>query len=341
VPSFGEELRRERELRRITLREVSEATKINLRYLDALEHNEFRHLPGGVFNKGFVRAYAEFIGADPEAMVNSYLLEHQSQEQRSAARPPEVLRRAEPERAPVEVAAETDGTPSRARRARNKLTLITGLLGLGLAAGAGGLLWHWWKGGPGTTRASLPSAVTGAPQRAGARPTSPPALATVEPPPTTSSPTPGAEAEARDRRAESTRAPASPTEPRARAKRHQPEPGAEQPAPAQPAPGAAADTTSDDRAGAIQARLVLERALSGRLNCDNRRVEVFDGLPPGTVLEVECSRFLALDADDGGGLRLGLGGSSPTPLVADGVPLRDYRVVAGRDAAAQPPRAPS
>ena len=69
MPSFGEELKRERELRRISLREVSEATKINIRYLEALENNEFRHLPGGVFNKGFVRAYSEFIGVDPEAML--------------------------------------------------------------------------------------------------------------------------------------------------------------------------------------------------------------------------------------------------------------------------------
>lgn len=77
--SFGEELRRERELRQITLREISESTKISLRHLEALERNEFGGLPGGVFNRGFVRAYAEFIGVDPEAMVNAYLLEEQSQ----------------------------------------------------------------------------------------------------------------------------------------------------------------------------------------------------------------------------------------------------------------------
>jgi cytoskeletal protein RodZ len=68
MSSFGETLRRERELRQISLREIAEATKINLRYLDALERDDFRHLPGGVFNKGFVRAYAQFIGIDPETM---------------------------------------------------------------------------------------------------------------------------------------------------------------------------------------------------------------------------------------------------------------------------------
>src|SRR5262249_606343 len=80
MPSFGETLRRERELRQITLREIAEATKINTRYLDALEHDDFRHLPGGVFNKGFVRAYAQFIGVDPESMVMAYLQEETKQQ---------------------------------------------------------------------------------------------------------------------------------------------------------------------------------------------------------------------------------------------------------------------
>jgi len=79
MSSFGESLRRERELRQISLREISEATKINLRYLEALERNDFRHLPGGVFNKGFVRAYAQFIGVDPETMTTAYLQEEQRQ----------------------------------------------------------------------------------------------------------------------------------------------------------------------------------------------------------------------------------------------------------------------
>ncbi len=75
MASFGESLKRERELREISLRQISEATKINLRYLEALEENRFDALPGGLFNKGFIRAYATYIGIDGEAMVNSYLQE--------------------------------------------------------------------------------------------------------------------------------------------------------------------------------------------------------------------------------------------------------------------------
>ena len=79
MPTFGEEIKRERELRGIGLREVAEATKVNIRYLEAMERDDFEHLPGGVFNRGFVRAFAQFIGVDPDAMVNAYLMQEQAQ----------------------------------------------------------------------------------------------------------------------------------------------------------------------------------------------------------------------------------------------------------------------
>ncbi len=103
MSSFGETLKRERELRQITLREIAEATKINLRYLDALERNEFRHLPGGVFNRGFVRAFAQHIGIDPEAMIDSYLEEIRKQEARLQEKDRDRARRAagEPHRVPI------------------------------------------------------------------------------------------------------------------------------------------------------------------------------------------------------------------------------------------------
>ncbi|MFQ5719314.1 MAG: helix-turn-helix domain-containing protein [Acidobacteriota bacterium] len=73
--SFGEVLRRERRLRGLTLREASAATKVRVHHLQALEANDFAQLPGGAYNKGFLRAYAQFIGLDPEEMVNHYLFE--------------------------------------------------------------------------------------------------------------------------------------------------------------------------------------------------------------------------------------------------------------------------
>jgi cytoskeletal protein RodZ len=88
MASFGERLKRERELREISLRDIADATKINIRYLEALEHNRFEILPGGVFNKGFIRAYARFIGADGEALVEGYLQEMAAREAAAAGNAP-------------------------------------------------------------------------------------------------------------------------------------------------------------------------------------------------------------------------------------------------------------
>jgi cytoskeleton protein RodZ len=85
--SFGEALRRERELRRIALRDVSEATKINIRYLEALERNEFTYLPAGAFTRGFIRSYARFIGTDESEMINAYLYELTQQEKQKKGQP--------------------------------------------------------------------------------------------------------------------------------------------------------------------------------------------------------------------------------------------------------------
>jgi hypothetical protein len=84
--------RRERENRGFTLDQIAEATRINLRYLRALEAEDFSKLPGSVFNKGYVRAYATFIGADPENLIEAYVVEEQAQEETGQISQPDVLR---------------------------------------------------------------------------------------------------------------------------------------------------------------------------------------------------------------------------------------------------------
>lgn len=70
---FGDRLRREREMRGVTLEEISESTKISRRSLQALEDEQFDNLPGGIFNKGFVRAYARYLGIDEDQAVADYV----------------------------------------------------------------------------------------------------------------------------------------------------------------------------------------------------------------------------------------------------------------------------
>ena len=73
MPSFGEKLKLEREKRTITLEQISSSTKIGTRMLQALEEDKFNQLPGGIFNKGFVRAYARCLGLDEDQTVADYL----------------------------------------------------------------------------------------------------------------------------------------------------------------------------------------------------------------------------------------------------------------------------
>jgi cytoskeleton protein RodZ len=72
LPSFGEHLKRERELREITIREISDETKVSCRYLEALEQDNRSKLPAEVFIKGFVRSYANYIGLDPDEAILRY-----------------------------------------------------------------------------------------------------------------------------------------------------------------------------------------------------------------------------------------------------------------------------
>jgi cytoskeleton protein RodZ len=73
MASFGENLRREREMRGVTLQEISAATKISVRFLQALENEDFEQLPGGIFTRGFIRAYAKYLGLDEEPTLAEYL----------------------------------------------------------------------------------------------------------------------------------------------------------------------------------------------------------------------------------------------------------------------------
>jgi cytoskeletal protein RodZ len=72
LASFGEELRREREIRGISLKEIADATKISKRFLEAIERNDHKTLPAPVFTRGFVREYARYLGLNAEEMVNRY-----------------------------------------------------------------------------------------------------------------------------------------------------------------------------------------------------------------------------------------------------------------------------
>jgi cytoskeleton protein RodZ len=70
--TIGEQLRLAREARGIPLREISDQTRISMHYLEAIEMNDYKRLPGGIFNRSFVKAYARYVGYDEKEAVEAY-----------------------------------------------------------------------------------------------------------------------------------------------------------------------------------------------------------------------------------------------------------------------------
>ena len=70
--TIGEQLRLAREERGIALREISNQTRISMRYLEAIETNDYKRLPGGIFNRSFVKAYARFVHFDEAQAAEGY-----------------------------------------------------------------------------------------------------------------------------------------------------------------------------------------------------------------------------------------------------------------------------
>jgi len=72
-PDFGTRMKRSREERGVSLRQIADVTRVSVVALEALERNEISRLPGGIFSRGIVRSYALQVGLDPEQTVRDFL----------------------------------------------------------------------------------------------------------------------------------------------------------------------------------------------------------------------------------------------------------------------------
>jgi hypothetical protein len=127
---IGETLREARSRRKVDLNEVEAAIKIRVRYLQAIENEEWDALPGGAYTRGFIRTYANYLGLDGDRLADDY--------KRSAAP-------SDGERVPKRVEpVPTGARPSRSRL-RGWLTialvcavLVAVVVGIALTGGGGG-----------------------------------------------------------------------------------------------------------------------------------------------------------------------------------------------------------
>lgn len=79
MATLGQQLKQSREEKGISLQEIAESTHISIRFLQAIENDAYDILPGGVFNRAFVRTFARHVGFDEEQAVNLYQEQWQEQ----------------------------------------------------------------------------------------------------------------------------------------------------------------------------------------------------------------------------------------------------------------------
>lgn len=69
MKTIGELLQSHREKQGLTIAQVANATKIQAKFIEALEANRFADLPQATFVKGFIRNYAQVVGRDPQTLL--------------------------------------------------------------------------------------------------------------------------------------------------------------------------------------------------------------------------------------------------------------------------------
>lgn len=72
METLGQEFKRKREERKVSLKEVAEETRVGVRFLQAIEADDFAALPGGVYTRSFIRTYAKYLGLDEENILAQY-----------------------------------------------------------------------------------------------------------------------------------------------------------------------------------------------------------------------------------------------------------------------------
>ncbi len=126
---IGPTLREARNRRKVDLSEVEAAIKIRIRYLQAIENEEWDALPGGAYTRGFIRTYAFYLGLDGERLADDY---------RRTTAPPggeRVPKRVEP--VPMGAGRERPWVSGRLLIAAVCLLLVALVVGIGLAGGGG------------------------------------------------------------------------------------------------------------------------------------------------------------------------------------------------------------
>ena len=139
MKAFGDRLGQAREAKGVSIAAVAKSTRISDRYLYALERSDLEALPGGVFDKGYIKSYAQFLDIDPRPLLESYGIEELK---RGRGTP-------EHERQKLAELRQLADARSRARRGRAALDparFLVALLGVALMSLVAATAWLIFRG---------------------------------------------------------------------------------------------------------------------------------------------------------------------------------------------------
>jgi len=280
---FGTFLRQAREQRGLTLQELAVTTKISARVLESLERNDPSKLPGGIFSRAFVRAYAREVGLDPDATVARFV----------TAFPDES--------GADEMPATTSAVEAESFEQRRKILRVTArLLGVGLIV-AFLVFIYYTRIRPGSTGAGA-----GAVQAPAASAPSAPPVVVPQPPATrpAASPMPAADTSVEAAGASASRAPVESA-----------------PQTAVPGPGAAAADAAPGAPAASAAPLVVVLSFSEpcwvSVSVDGTRTPSRTAAA-GERLEFAVQRSITMTVGNAGAVSVLLNGKAGRPLGAAG-----------------------
>lgn len=133
MSDLGARLKQARQHRGVSLRDIATETKISVVALEALERNDYSRLPGGIFSRAFVRAYAIAVSVEPEEAVNEFLVDFtrwEKERERSKKRP--------------EITADDREFLERQRRALRTFRMVLVVVVLVVVSAGSYVAWAWW-----------------------------------------------------------------------------------------------------------------------------------------------------------------------------------------------------
>ena len=147
MSELGSRLKQARLAKGVSLRQIEATTKISVGALEALEKNDYARLPGGIFARSFVRAYAVAVGLDPEETLHQFLTEYEKFERdndRSAKRP--------------EITSDDLEFLERQRNALRTLRLVLVLVAVVTIAAIAYIAFIWWPAANAPQTPQIPGA---------------------------------------------------------------------------------------------------------------------------------------------------------------------------------------